>query len=311
MLEVVLDELLGIGARESAVESLVDVGSDALDTMGEPEVGDADSADVVIEPQHTITPSPVANLAQEAVETEPIEAEAAGVTSSEVTTAQTVTSVDVVPAVANGAAERIESPSPTIADFAGGQRSSVRRRTPPGVFSRYATAQIPRATGPDGRLLPRAYVAKRRTPVASAAVADTARQPAPTSGSSTSTGASAASSPEVVTPIGMQGAVVAAVEEDRQKMPASPLGNATLSADAIVLKTPTARSPRASAPDIPLVSTPNGDLASGARHRPTPDRPPANARGNAGASANQGALVGLLVVALLALGAFVLFALRR
>jgi hypothetical protein len=41
---------------------------------------------------------------------------------------------------------------------------SVRRRTPPAMPARYTGGGVPKATGTDGRPLPRAYVAWRRTP---------------------------------------------------------------------------------------------------------------------------------------------------
>jgi len=51
-----------------------------------------------------------------------------------------------------------EPPAPSTAG-----RSHVRRRTPPLLPVRYPTSAIPRATASDGKALPRAYVAKRRT----------------------------------------------------------------------------------------------------------------------------------------------------
>lgn len=45
-------------------------------------------------------------------------------------------------------------------------RSSVRRRTPVPASARHPSSSIPRATASDGTTLPRAYVAKRRTPPA-------------------------------------------------------------------------------------------------------------------------------------------------
>ena len=80
------------------------------------------------------------------------------------------------PAVAPGATaeSRVEPPTPaseptsateptTPATFA---PSLVRRRTPAPMPARHPASAIPRATASDGRALPRAYVAKRRTPSA-------------------------------------------------------------------------------------------------------------------------------------------------
>jgi hypothetical protein len=46
------------------------------------------------------------------------------------------------------------------------ERLSVRRRTPVPSHTRHPNSSIPKTTGTDGRALPRAYVAKRRTPPA-------------------------------------------------------------------------------------------------------------------------------------------------
>ncbi len=54
-----------------------------------------------------------------------------------------------------------DPPAPTTPE-----RAHVRRRTPPPMPMRYPTSAIPRATASDGKALPRAYVAKRRTPSA-------------------------------------------------------------------------------------------------------------------------------------------------
>jgi len=49
---------------------------------------------------------------------------------------------------------------------------SVRRRTPPATPSRYSGTGVPKAMSTDGRPLPRAYVAKRRTPPTGMATID-------------------------------------------------------------------------------------------------------------------------------------------
>jgi len=55
--------------------------------------------------------------------------------------------------------------------------SPVRRRTPVPMPVRHAASSIPRATASDGRALPRAYVAKRRTPSGSMTAVDEALRP--------------------------------------------------------------------------------------------------------------------------------------
>lgn len=55
--------------------------------------------------------------------------------------------------------------------------SHVRRRTPVPMPVRHVASSIPRATSSDGRALPRAYVAKRRTPSNGIAAVDEASRP--------------------------------------------------------------------------------------------------------------------------------------
>jgi hypothetical protein len=58
--------------------------------------------------------------------------------------------------------ERDDRDAPSVVDST--PSSIVRRRTPQAMPARYPAGTIPKATGSNGRTLPRAYVAKRRTP---------------------------------------------------------------------------------------------------------------------------------------------------
>ena len=58
--------------------------------------------------------------------------------------------------------ERDDRDAPPVVDST--PSSAVRRRTPQALPARYPAGTIPKATGSNGRTLPRAYVAKRRTP---------------------------------------------------------------------------------------------------------------------------------------------------
>ena len=77
------------------------------------------------------------------------------------TTRPTVAEPEATPPVASTPDASDEPPAPTTPE-----RAHVRRRTPPPMPMRYPTSAIPRATASDGKALPRAYVAKRRTPSA-------------------------------------------------------------------------------------------------------------------------------------------------
>ena len=79
----------------------------------------------------------------------------------------------VAPAPAPPTESATEPTTPTIA-----ARFHVRRRTPAPMPARYPTSTIPRATASDGKALPRAYVAKRRTPSTGILPTDEARRSA-------------------------------------------------------------------------------------------------------------------------------------
>ena len=83
--------------------------------------------------------------------------------SEHATTPPTVPEPEPAPPTASTPEAVAEPPAPTTTG-----RAHVRRHTPPPILVRYPTSAIPRATASDGKLLPRAYVAKRRIPSAGA-----------------------------------------------------------------------------------------------------------------------------------------------
>jgi hypothetical protein len=160
--------------------------------------------------------------------------------------------------------------------------SAVRRRTPATVHARYSAASIPKATGANGRPLPRAYVAKRRTPPSGATVI--AAAPAPGEVESTAVVEEPPAPVELEVPV--------------PPAPAEP----SLSRESEAVAAAEANPPAPAA--APPPSTANEPKV------------PSNAETGAGdvataPAANQGTVVFLLVTALVALGVFVLFSLRR
>jgi Iron only hydrogenase large subunit, C-terminal domain len=154
--------------------------------------------------------------------------------------------------------------------------SVVRLRTPVPLPARHPASSIPKATGSDGRALPRAYVAKRRTPSGSVpvipALLPTSQEPPP--------------KPETsIEPI-------ATVETPRDSAETPP----TVATNARDAGTTTSTDPAApnSGPAIENTARPEGNHGRGAVAAPVP---------------NPGGLV-VLLVALLALGFFVLRSLR-
>ena len=163
--------------------------------------------------------------------------------------------------------------------------ATVRRRTPPSVHTRYASATIPKATGADGRPLPRAYVAKRRTPPAVAAI-----MPDVAAAAADDTGAVA------------QTVVPASVTEEVS--PAALDSIADVHAHTATPVESSAQTPAATTPEPPPP----------AAEEPSAEKPPPSGEPGAGSlaePADQGALAFLLVTALIVLGVFVLFSLRR
>lgn len=162
----------------------------------------------------------------------------------------------------------------------------VRRRTPPAML-RYPGSSVPKATVANGRPLPRAYVAKRRTPPAGAVVIS-AVAPSATPGARGSAEVAIESAPSAGTIANTPIPAVAAMAPVAAST-ADPLGHA-------------ANAPQAAA----AVASPTSPPA------PTPTTPvDSNAGGRAVARSTHPALVFLLVTALVALAVFVLLTLRR
>lgn len=191
--------------------------------------------------------------------------------------------------------------------------ATVRRRTPPSVHTRYASSTIPKATGADGRPLPRAYVAKRRTPPTGAAIiADVAAAAAGETGAVAST---------VAPPSAAEAIPAAALDStaDVHAHTATPIEPSA--------QTPEATTPAGDAETVVVEGSPPSEAATQPAGEPSPVPPPPAAEesparkppppggdpgaGSFAAPTNQGALAFLLVTALVALGVFVLFSLRR
>lgn len=153
-----------------------------LDELLGAQVISVDSAVVdllVVEEIAVESPPPDPQLDVESFDVEPDLAASAPDSSDEASTGgeQAVTSGEPLPA---HPAEPVDSASPITvttqgADEAARERSTVRRPTP----TRHPSASIPKATASDGRALPRAYVAKRRTPPAGMATVGSVDSDAP------------------------------------------------------------------------------------------------------------------------------------
>ena len=187
-------------------------------------------------------------------------------------------------------------------------RSPVRRRTPVPLPARHPAAVIPRATASDGRALPRAYVAKRRTPsvgvpfVAEASPAmPTASEPAenhnevPPIASATEASSVVDAQPDVEAPVRAE--PLAPVERDVNSAEAEKPETAAASEGS---ETP--RSGPNAVPSDPPSAKP------GAEKPPRPEPKPTGGAVTA-TDTNTSALVALLV-ALIALGFFAFRALN-
>jgi hypothetical protein len=197
---------------------------------------------------------------------------------------------------------------------AGAPHAPVRRRTPPAMLSRYAAASIPKTTGPHGRPVPRAYVAKRRTPPTGAAVvavpqvidangSDTPRSPVepPASpGPDLVAGATSSGDPNVVS-----------THPEPRPRPESDR------AEIVPLARPhPADDDPASAgdqtPPAPPPSTPRASsVTSSVQPEPEPTVSSDGANGAGARTNGESAMTLLLVGALIGLALFVVLALRR
>ena len=162
-----LDELLGSPTDRSWAESEtqtavhVDV---IVDTMALGDIGNASASTVDREVPIT------ASDPREPTNAPRHDASAEAIGQQETMTASTAEPELPPPGTAPAPESSAEPPAPPIA-----ARSHVRRRTPVPMPARYPTSTIPRATASDGKALPRAYVAKRRTPSTGTPPVDEAR----------------------------------------------------------------------------------------------------------------------------------------
>ena len=192
---------------------------------------------------------------------------------------------------------------------------SIRQRTPPATL-RYATSAIPKATVANGKPLPRAYVAKRRTPPVGAAVIpaviDAAKvvlpppdAPEPSSESPGDEPASSTSPPVDVSVVG-----------HTPSPPGQPAPETSAPLDTTVSAAPIeppgqreAPVPREPATVAPALAPPYS--VGGAPPEATPPVSRARAASAAARSTAHPALVFLFVTALVALAVFVLLTLQR
>jgi hypothetical protein len=178
--------------------------------------------------------------------------------------------------------------------------SHVRRRTPPAML-RYPSTSVPKTTIANGRPLPRAYVAKRRTPPAGAATisATPASESTPLSTPNTTGPAAPDVSLQSSLDEGASGQTASTVDAG-SSVPSEPVSVASGLAEGLVLAAADAPSKASSSATSPGASTTPAAVGS------------STADGRAGArSANHPAFVFLLVTALIGLGVFVLLMLRR
>ena len=195
---------------------------------------------------------------------------------------------------------------PVNADATARTDSSVRRRTPSGAHARYSSATIPKSTGADGRPLPRAYVAKRRTPPAGAIVIPAISLPA--------TPEPPADMIAEPTPDARPSDAPAVGETTPQASapPGDPEGTAAVIAQPAAAAPPISRENTDTPPATAVMAPATPTAAIRPTLEPTaPTDADARVGSVAAPPANQGALVFLLVTALVALAAFVLFSLRR
>jgi len=302
-LESQLDELLGApidrpwADSEPEIELVMDFTVEAAILNGAaPDLADRAPTAAASEPEVVAPESPatLAGLTEAA--------------SEHATTPPTVPEPEATPPAASTPGGSDEPPAPTTPE-----RAHVRRRTPPPMPMRYPTSAIPRAMASDGKALPRAYVAKRRTP------------------------------PAGVLPIGeapgAEKAEPSREEQDESVPPPSPtpasVAEATMVTDVEVALQPTAGSepspapetltivtdeppgdtrtgePQASAPETAAPGVSSSEPPAGAQDAEQPSRRDSNTSGGAAIATDTSAgPVIALLIALLAIGFFVLRAMK-
>ena len=215
---------------------------------------------------------------------------------------------------------------PTAPDDIAPDRLGVRRRTPVPTHTRHPSSSIPKATASNGRALPRAYVAKRRTPGAGMpavdALPDNTVQPdavaerpemagsAPLGGDLGASPAAAPNSEDTRT-LGISDAP-AAIPDDAVAPPSPDLPtHGQLAAEPAVVaegaESPASAIP-ATAESVPAAarSVPHVSPNNGVARETTPPPEPNRRGGAAAASAPNPSVFVILLLALIALAIFVL-----
>jgi len=227
------------------------------------------------------------------------------------TTSPLVPEPPATPSAVSSPDPAAEMPTPTTPAHA-----HVRRRRSPPMPVRYPTSAIPRAMASDGKALPRAYVAKRRTRSAGAPLVETPdAEEAATSSSEGQDGS--APPPTSLTPPAVVPGVETAVRDIEMSVEAA-AGNEPFPAaqtSTTVTEQPPVDTPadgsETSGPETPATEASSPDSSGGAPDADQSSRSDSNATGGEAIATDTSAapLVALLI-AMLAIGFFVLRALK-
>ncbi len=230
--------------------------------------------------------------------------------SEHATTPPTVPEPEATPPAASTPVASDEPPAPTTPE-----RAHVRRRTPPPMPMRYPTSAIPRATASDGKALPRAYVAKRRTPsagvlpIGEAPGVEEAEPPREEQNESVPP-----LSPTPASVAGFETTVVTDVEVAPQPTAGSEPSPAPETLTIVTEEPPgdtRAGEPQASAPETAAPGASSSEPPADAPDAEQSSRPDSNASGGAAIATDTSAgPVIALLIALLAIGFFVLRAMK-
>jgi len=314
-LESRLDELLGnpidLPWTESEPEVAVDftveaavLGGASMDMMGRAPTATASVPQAPAERAATVA-EPVEALGDHAT-IPPTALPEPEATSPTTLTPESIAEPPTPESIAEAPAPESATEPPAPAPAA---RSRVRRHTPPPMPVRYPTSTIPRATASDGKALPRAYVAKRRTPAAGTPSIDEAHG-AEVPETPASEGRNGSALPTSLTPPATDADVATPAQPsvDNEPLPVEevsaviteqpPLSTTSdeseTSESATAAPEPSSSDPRGSAPDADQTSRADSNTAGAA----------------ATATDTSAGPVVALLVALLAIGFFVLRALK-
>ena len=195
----------------------------------------------------------------------------------------------------------------------------VRRRTP-SATPRFSGSGIPRATVADGRPLPRAYVAKRRTPPAgAAAIVPQAIEPGATASAPVAADIAASTDTGATEVLPSTHLATEAATGSERVVSTTSLTSVPAASAAAVLASATAESPESPAlatSNAPTLrndaAAPAGAATASSTTEPTVRAAAGNVAGQAAArSATHPAFLFVLVTALVALAVFVLVTLQR